>query len=107
MCYRTKDLHMFPFEVWRANRHNHLFVADAICYWDVGEKAKEVLMSLFEIGHTPTSALVVLKHDLQVSMVSSLCMLLPTGRFALTCPMCKGRHHTGQHGQDNYYPLYL
>ena len=58
---------MFPFEVRIANRHNHhLFVADAIRYRDVGEKAKEVLMGLFEIGHTPTSAQAVLKHDLQV-----------------------------------------
>ena len=48
---------MFPFEVRIANRHNHhLFVADAIRYRDVGEKAKEVLMGLFEIGHSPTSA---------------------------------------------------
>ncbi|CAK6973332.1 uncharacterized protein LOC117497224 [Scomber scombrus] len=55
---KTKDPHMFPFEVRIANRHNHhLFVADAIRYRDVGEKAKEALMGLFEIGHTPTSAL--------------------------------------------------
>lgn len=58
---------MCPFEVRIANRHNHyMFVADAIRYGDVGEKAKEVLMGLFKTGYTPTSSLVVLKHDIQV-----------------------------------------
>ncbi|XP_056134700.1 uncharacterized protein LOC130111505 [Lampris incognitus] len=66
---KTKDPHMpdFPFEVRIVNRHNHnLYVADALRHRDVGEKAKEILTGLFEIGHSPTSALAVLKHDLQM-----------------------------------------
>ena len=56
-----------PFKVILINRHNHnLFVADAIRHRDVGEKAINILTGLFEIGHTPTSALAVLKHDLQM-----------------------------------------
>ncbi|KAI4810224.1 hypothetical protein KUCAC02_019065 [Chaenocephalus aceratus] len=48
-------------------KHNHnLFVAHAIRHRDVGEKANSILTGLFEIGHTPTSALAVLKHDLQM-----------------------------------------
>ncbi|KAK1876115.1 1-phosphatidylinositol 45-bisphosphate phosphodiesterase gamma plc-3, partial [Dissostichus eleginoides] len=49
-------------EVILINRHNHnLFV-----HRDVGEKANNILTGLFGIGHTPTSALAVLKHDLQM-----------------------------------------
>ncbi|KAI4829083.1 hypothetical protein KUCAC02_023145, partial [Chaenocephalus aceratus] len=54
-------------EVILINRHNHnRFVADAIRHQDVGEKVNSLLTGLFEIGHTPTSALAVLKHDLQM-----------------------------------------
>ncbi|KAK1887062.1 Transposase, partial [Dissostichus eleginoides] len=53
--------------VEQVKEHNHnLFVADAIRHRDVGEKANNILTGLFEIGHTPTSALAVLKHDLQM-----------------------------------------
>ncbi len=49
------------------NSHNHnVFVADTQRHRDVGDKAVETLLSLFEIGHSPTSALAVLKNDLQV-----------------------------------------
>ena len=69
LCYRTEDPHMpdIPFKVILINRHNHnLFVADTIRHRDVGEKAINILTGLFEIGHTPTSAVAVLKHDLQM-----------------------------------------
>ncbi|KAJ8367172.1 hypothetical protein AAFF_G00324510 [Aldrovandia affinis] len=47
--------------------HN-LFVADALRHRDVGGKAIETLTRLFEIGHSPTSALAVLKDDLQADV---------------------------------------
>lgn len=56
-----------PLEVRVCNSNNHnLHVTDALRYRDVGEKAIEALTGLFELGHTPTSALAVLKHDLQM-----------------------------------------
>lgn len=68
-CYRSKDPHLpdFPFEVKIQNKHNHnLFVAEALRHRDVGEKAIESLTKLFEIGHSPSSALSALKNDLQM-----------------------------------------
>lgn len=98
LCYRTEDPHMpdLPFKVILINRHNHnLFVADAIRHRDVGEKANGILTGLFEIGHTPTSALAVLKHDLQmeygqryvyVSANREICPDLPyVQRWVETC----------------------
>lgn len=55
----------FPFEVRIMNVHN-LYVADALCYRNVGEKVQEILVGLFEMGHSSISALAVLKHDLQM-----------------------------------------
>ncbi|KAJ8273945.1 hypothetical protein GJAV_G00107270 [Gymnothorax javanicus] len=66
---KSNDPHMpdLPLEVRISNSHNHnLYVADALRYRDVGKKAIEVLTGLFELGHTPTTALAVLKHDLQM-----------------------------------------
>nr|XP_023677113.1 uncharacterized protein LOC111848936 isoform X2 [Paramormyrops kingsleyae] len=66
---QSKDPHMpdFPFEVKIQNKHNHnLFVAEALRHRDVGEKAIESLTKLFEIGHSPSSALSALKNDLQM-----------------------------------------
>lgn len=57
----------FPLEVRIKNTHNHnLFVAVALGHRDVGKETIESLTRLFEIGHSPTSALCVLKHDLQM-----------------------------------------
>ncbi len=39
-------------------------VAEALRHKKVGVKAIETLTQLFEIGHSPTSALAVLKSDL-------------------------------------------
>ncbi|XP_048885105.1 uncharacterized protein si:dkey-75a21.2 isoform X1 [Brienomyrus brachyistius] len=66
---QSKDPHLpdFPFEVKIQNKHNHnLFVAEALRHRDVGEKAIESLTKLFEIGHSPSSALSALKNDLQM-----------------------------------------
>ncbi|KAK0131669.1 hypothetical protein N1851_014550 [Merluccius polli] len=49
------------------NDHNHnIYVADAVRHRDVGDKTKGKLTKLFEAGHSPSSALDVLKYDLQV-----------------------------------------
>ena len=46
--------------------HNHnIKVAEALSYRDVGDKAREKLIKLFEAGHSPSSALDLLKRDLQ------------------------------------------
>lgn len=57
----------YPLEVRIQNHHNHnLHVAEALRYRDVGEKAVETLTGLFELGHTPSSALAVLQQDLRM-----------------------------------------
>ncbi|KAJ8367180.1 hypothetical protein AAFF_G00324590 [Aldrovandia affinis] len=66
--YPSKDPHLpqYPTIICLHNIHSHnLFVADALRHRDVGDKAIETLTRLFEIGHSPTSALAVLKDDLQ------------------------------------------
>ncbi|KAK1894769.1 Transposase [Dissostichus eleginoides] len=87
---KTEDPHMpdLPFKVILINRHNHnLFVADAIRHRDVGEKANNILTGLFEIGHTPTSALAVLKHDLQMEYGQRYVYVSANREFAPTCLM--------------------
>ncbi|XP_026063184.1 uncharacterized protein LOC113046574 isoform X1 [Carassius auratus] len=64
---RSIDPHIptFPTSVRLYNVHNHnIFVAEALRHKDVGVKAIETLTQLFEVGHSPTSALAVLKSDL-------------------------------------------
>ncbi|ROJ26343.1 hypothetical protein DPX16_12505 [Anabarilius grahami] len=64
---RSNDLHIptYPTSVHLYNVHNHnIFVAEALRHRDVGAKAIESLTQLFEIGHSPTSALAVPKSDL-------------------------------------------
>ncbi|XP_067287705.1 uncharacterized protein [Pseudorasbora parva] len=64
---RSNDPHIptYPASVRLYNVHNHnIFVAEALRHRDVGVKAIETLTQLFEIGHSPTSALAVLKSDL-------------------------------------------
>ncbi|XP_067264285.1 uncharacterized protein [Chanodichthys erythropterus] len=64
---RSNDPHIptYPTSVHLYNVHNHnIFVAEALRHRDVGAKAIESLTQLFEIGHSPTSALAVLKSDL-------------------------------------------
>ncbi|XP_050960534.1 uncharacterized protein LOC127161828 [Labeo rohita] len=66
---RSNDPHIptYPTSVRLYNVHNHnIFVAEALRHKDVGVKAIETLTQLFEIGHSPTSALAVLKSDLLV-----------------------------------------
>ena len=67
--YRSADPYLpdYPLEVRIQNHHNHnLHVAEALRYRDVGEKAVETLTGLFELGHTPSSALAVLQQDLRM-----------------------------------------
>ncbi|XP_052464895.1 uncharacterized protein LOC128021631 isoform X1 [Carassius gibelio] len=64
---RSIDPHIptYPTSVRLYNVHNHnIFVAEALRHKDVGVKAIETLTQLFEVGHSPTSALAVLKSDL-------------------------------------------
>ncbi|XP_072527443.1 uncharacterized protein [Salminus brasiliensis] len=66
---RSTDPHMpaFPTIVHIVNEHNHnLHVGDALRYKDVGEEAIQKLKKLFEAGHSPSTALDVLKYDLQL-----------------------------------------
>lgn len=67
LFFRSNDPHIptCPTSVRLYNVHNHnIFVAEAPRHKDVGVKAIETLTQLFEIGHSPTSALAVLKSDL-------------------------------------------
>ncbi|XP_058616042.1 uncharacterized protein LOC131529990 [Onychostoma macrolepis] len=64
---RSNDPRMptYPTSVRLYNVHNHnIFVAEALRHKDVGVEAIETLIQLFKIGHSPTSALAVLKSDL-------------------------------------------
>ncbi|XP_017548694.1 uncharacterized protein si:dkey-75a21.2 [Pygocentrus nattereri] len=66
---RSTDPHMptLPTIVHITNEHNHnIHVGDALRYKDVGEEAKQKLKKLFEAGHSPSTALDVLKYDLQL-----------------------------------------
>ncbi|XP_056150733.1 uncharacterized protein LOC130125243 [Lampris incognitus] len=66
---RSTDPHVpnYPTIVDISNIHNHnIHVADAVRHRDVGSVAVEKLTKLFEAGHSPSSALDVLKYDLQV-----------------------------------------
>ncbi|KAK2829475.1 hypothetical protein Q7C36_017465 [Tachysurus vachellii] len=68
---RSTDPHMpgFPTLVHITNEHNHnLHVPDALRYKDVGPEAILKLKKLFEVGHTPSTALDVLKYDLQLEL---------------------------------------
>ncbi|XP_072168858.1 uncharacterized protein [Diadema setosum] len=66
---RSKDSHLeegLLFIVTLNYAHNHpLSCADALRRNDVSEATEEKLRSLFEHGHTPRSALDLLKYDLQ------------------------------------------
>ncbi|XP_071500591.1 uncharacterized protein [Diadema antillarum] len=66
---RSKDSHLeegLLFIVTLNYAHNHpLSCADALRRNDVSEATKEKLRSLFEHGHSPSSALDLLKYDLQ------------------------------------------
>lgn len=67
LFFRSIDPHIptYPTSVRLYNVHNHnIFVAEALRHKDVGVKAIETLTQLFEVGHSPTSALAVLKSDL-------------------------------------------
>lgn len=69
--YRSTDPHMpaFPTLVHITNEHNHnLHVPDALRYKDVGPEAIQKLKKLFEAGHSPSTALDVLKYDLQLEL---------------------------------------
>ncbi|KAK0149276.1 hypothetical protein N1851_010189 [Merluccius polli] len=64
---KSTDPHMptFPTIVTICSDHNHnIYVADALRHRKVGDKTKGT--KLFEAGHSPNSALDVLKYDLQV-----------------------------------------
>ncbi|XP_059425987.1 uncharacterized protein LOC132160262 isoform X2 [Carassius carassius] len=64
---RSIDPHIptYPTSVRLYNVHNHnIFVAEALRHKDVGVKAIETLTQLFEVVHSPTTALAVLKSDL-------------------------------------------
>ncbi|XP_071317502.1 uncharacterized protein [Trachinotus anak] len=67
---RNTDPHIpdYPTLVHICNIHNHsIHVADAaVCHRDVRSEAVEKLTELFEAGHSLSSALDVLKYDLQV-----------------------------------------
>lgn len=75
-----------------SNIHNHnILVADAVRQWDVGSESVEKLTKLFKAGHSSSSALDVLKYDLQVqceddyiytSADSSIC---PDLQFCYRC----------------------
>ncbi|XP_053469446.1 uncharacterized protein si:dkey-75a21.2 [Ictalurus furcatus] len=68
---RSTDPHMptFPTLVHITNEHNHnLHVPDALRYKDVGPEAIQKLKKLFEAGHSPSTALDVLKYDLQLEL---------------------------------------
>ncbi|XP_042339831.1 uncharacterized protein si:dkey-75a21.2 isoform X2 [Plectropomus leopardus] len=57
----------YPTLVEIINVHNHnIHALDALRHRDVGRKAVEQLTELFTAGHSPSSALNVLKSDLQV-----------------------------------------
>lgn len=59
----------FPTLVHITNEHNHnLHVPDALRYKDVGPEAIQKLKKLFEAGHSPSTALDVLKYDLQLEL---------------------------------------
>ncbi|KAK6318081.1 hypothetical protein J4Q44_G00113720 [Coregonus suidteri] len=66
---RSKDPHLPEYLaivcVYNVQNHN-MFVSDALRHRDVGAKTIETLTQLFEIGHSPSSALTVLKNDLQM-----------------------------------------
>lgn len=67
--FRSKDSHLkegLTFVVTVNYIHNHpLACADALRRNDVSEATEEKLRSLFEHGHSPSSALSLLKYDLQ------------------------------------------
>ncbi|XP_066509163.1 uncharacterized protein [Hoplias malabaricus] len=66
---RSTDPHMpiLPTIVHITNEHNHnIHVGDALRYKDVGDEAIQKLRKLFEAGHSPSTALDVLKYDLQI-----------------------------------------
>ncbi|KAL7396325.1 hypothetical protein ABVT39_004230 [Epinephelus coioides] len=66
---RSTDPHIptYPTLVDVVNVHNHnIHAPDALRHRDVGSKAVEQLTELFKAGRSPSSALNVLKHDLQV-----------------------------------------
>lgn len=68
---RSTDPHMpaFPTIVSITNEHNHnLHVPDALRYKDVGQEAIQKLKKLFEAGHSPSTALDVLKYELQLEL---------------------------------------
>lgn len=59
----------FPTLVHITNEHNHnLHVPDALRYKDVGPEAIQKLKKLFEAGHSPSTALDILKYDLQLEL---------------------------------------
>ena len=71
-CYfhcRSADPHIPAYstivEIKHIHNHN-IHVAAAVRCRDVGPAAVEKLTKLFESGHSPSSALDVLKYDLQV-----------------------------------------
>lgn len=67
LFFRSNDPHIptYPASVRLYNVHNHnIFIAEALRHRDVGFKAIETLTQLFEIGHSPTSALAALKSVL-------------------------------------------
>ncbi|KAK0150087.1 hypothetical protein N1851_009151 [Merluccius polli] len=64
---RSKDPHLplYPMLVRIRQVHNHhIYVGAALKHRDVGEEAINGLKRLFEIGHSPSTALAVLKRDL-------------------------------------------
>ena len=94
---RSQDPHLpdFPLEVRIHNKHNHnLFIAEALKHRDVGANAIENLTKLFDIGHSATSALSVLKHDLQIQYgerypyVSANREICPDLNFVQRCLTC-------------------
>lgn len=66
---RSTDPHIpaYPTIVEISNIHNHnIYNAAALRFRNVGPAAVEKLTKLFEAGHSPSSALDVLKYDLLV-----------------------------------------
>ncbi|XP_038563411.1 uncharacterized protein LOC119894810 isoform X1 [Micropterus salmoides] len=69
---RSTDPHIpeYPILMEIKNVHNHnIYVVEYVRHRDVGSKAIEQLTKLFEAGHSPSSALGVLKYDVQVKLL--------------------------------------
>ncbi|XP_064622685.1 uncharacterized protein LOC135484914 [Lineus longissimus] len=66
---RSKDAHLqiFPMIVNMNFIHNHLLnSADALRHRDVSEEVTKKFLTMFEAGHSPSSALELHKYDMQI-----------------------------------------